>query len=409
MMKTEYSTSPLSNNTTSEQHLERPFALSIIVAIAVSHLLNDLVQAALPAIYPLLKNDYQLSFSDIGIITLTYQLTASILQPFVGLYTDKKPLPYLMPIGMSCALFGVFFLSVSSSLIQIILSSALLGIASSAFHPEASRVARMASGGRFGFAQSTFQVGGNFGTALGPLVAAILIIPFGQKYFSWLLIFTSMAIVILMKVSKWYANHLYVLSIKANKKQAMNYSRNKIVAAFVVLSVLLFSKYIYMASITSYYTFYLMDKFQLSIPESQTYLFIFLVSVAIGTFIGGPIGDKIGRKMVIWVSVLGAAPFTLLLPYANLEWTAVLSVLIGLVMSSAFAAIVVYAQELVPSKVGLIAGVFFGLMFGISGIGAAFLGHLADSKGISFVYLLCSFLPLLGILAVFLPKIETEN
>lgn len=404
-MKTQYNVNPVAD----EAVTRTPFALNIIIAIAVGHLLNDLVQAALPAIYPLLKNSYNLSFTEIGIITLTYQLTASLLQPLVGLYTDKKPLPYLMPIGMFCALLGILFLSFSTSLYQLIFSSALLGIASSTFHPEASRVARMASGGRFGFAQSTFQVGGNMGTALGPLVAAAIVIPFGQKYFAWLVVFTILAIFILSKISSWYAKHLYILSIKVNKKHKVDFSRNQVIVAFIVLAMLLFSKYIYMASITSYYTFYLMDKFHLSIPESQTYLFIFLISIAIGTFAGGPVGDKIGRKMVIWGSVLGAAPFTLLLPYANLTWTAVLSVIIGLVMSSAFAAIIVYAQELVPSKVGLISGIFFGLMFGISGIGAALLGYVADNKGIEFIYTLCSFLPLLGVLAVFLPNIAVEK
>lgn len=391
-----------------ENQIKHPFVFKMIGAVAFAHLLNDLVQAALPAIYPMLKEEYGLNFKEIGAITLTYQLTASFLQPAIGIYTDKKPLPYLLPIGMICALIGVFFFSLSSTLTGLILSSALIGIASSTFHPEASRVARMASGGRFGFAQSTFQVGGNLGTAIGPLVAAAVIIPFGQTYFAWLMLFTLLGIFILTKVSHWYKENLYVLKIKSQKSTKLQYSRQTIIAAFFVLALLVFSKYIYMASITSYYTFYLIDKFHLSIPESQTYLFIFLVSIALGTFLGGPIGDKIGRKMVIWVSVLGAAPFTLLLPYADLTWTAILSVFIGFVMSSAFAAIVVYAQELVPSKVGLVAGIFFGLMFGISGVGAALLGYLADANGINYVYKFCSYLPLLGILTVFLPNIEVD-
>lgn len=391
-----------------EDEIKHPFSLKMIGAVAASHLLNDLVQAALPSIYPMLKNTYHLNFTEIGAITLTFQLTASFLQPAVGIYTDKKPLPRLLPLGMVCALLGVIFFSLTTTFIGLLLSSALIGIASSTFHPEASRVARMASGGRFGFAQSTFQVGGNLGTALGPLVAAAVIIPFGQKYFAWLLLFTLLAIYILSRVSVWYRDHLYVLKIKSRRKTVIQYSRRKIVVAFIVLGILLFSKYIYMASITSYYTFYLIEKFHLSIPESQAYLFVFLFSVALGTFLGGPIGDKIGRKLVIWVSVLGAAPFTLLLPYASLPWTLVLSVLIGLVMSSAFAAIVVYAQELVPSKVGLVAGIFFGLMFGISGLGAAMLGMLADSFSISFVYSICSYLPLIGIITYLLPNVEVD-
>lgn len=387
---------------------KHPFVFKIIASVAIAHLLNDLVQAALPAIYPMLKETYQLNFTQIGLITLTFQLTASFLQPAVGIYTDKKPIPNLLPFGMICALIGVFFFSVATSFTGLLLSSSLIGIASSTFHPEASRVARMASGGRFGFAQSTFQVGGNLGTALGPLVAAAIIIPFGQKNFAWLMLFTLVGIYILSRVSTWYAQHLYVLKIKPNRKTQIIHSRKTIVLAFAVLAVLVFSKYIYMASITSYYTFYLIEKFHLTIPQSQTYLFIFLGSVALGTFLGGPIGDKIGRKMVIWVSVLGAAPFTLLLPYASLEWTVVLSILIGFVMSSAFAAIVVYAQELVPSKVGLVAGIFFGLMFGIGGIGAATLGYVADKHGIEFVYNVCSFLPLIGILTILLPHVEVD-
>jgi len=396
------------SSSSEETSLKHPFVFKIIGAVAVAHLLNDLVQAALPAIYPMLKEEYGLNFKEIGIITLTYQLTASFLQPAVGIYTDKKPLPYLLPLGMICALIGVFFFSFSTSFTGLLLSSSLIGIASSTFHPEASRVARMASGGRFGFAQSTFQVGGNLGTAIGPLIAAAVIVPFGQKNFAWLMLFTLLGIFTLSKVSGWYKEHLYVLKIKPKRKSQVEYSRSKIMMAFAVLAILVFSKYVYMASITSYYTFYLIEKFHLSIPESQTYLFVFLVSIALGTFLGGPIGDKIGRKMVIWVSVLGAAPFTLLLPYADLTWTALLSVFIGFVMSSAFAAIVVYAQELIPSKVGLVAGIFFGLMFGISGVGAALLGYLADSHGINYVYHFCSYLPLLGILTVLLPNIEVE-
>jgi FSR family fosmidomycin resistance protein-like MFS transporter len=309
---------------------------------------------------------------------------------------------------MICALLGVFFLSLATSFTGLLFSSALIGIASSTFHPEASRVARMASGGRFGFAQSTFQVGGNLGTALGPLVAAAIIIPFGQKNFAWLMLLTLVGIFILTKVSAWYGQHLYVLKIKPNRKSQVVYSRKTILLAFGVLAILIFSKYIYMASITSYYTFYLIEKFNLSIPQSQAYLFVFLGSVALGTFLGGPIGDKIGRKMVIWVSILGAAPFTLLLPYADLQWTVILSILIGFMMSSAFAAIVVYAQELVPTKVGLVAGIFFGLMFGIGGIGAAILGAAADNHGIAFVYNVCSYLPLIGILTVMLPHVEVD-
>lgn len=399
----------VSTPNTVETQLKHPFVFKIIGAVAIAHLLNDLVQAALPAIYPMLKESYGLSFSQIGLITLTYQLTASILQPAIGIYTDKYPQPYLLPVGMLCALVGVFFFSTSTSFPGLVISSALIGVASSTFHPEASRVARMASGGRFGFAQSTFQVGGNFGTAIGPLIAAAIILPYGQQNFAWLMLFTLIGIYILSRVSVWYKDNLSILKIKTKRHNHVELSRSKIQLAFAVLGILIFSKYFYMASITSYYTFYIIEKFHLTIPQSQMYLFIFLGSVALGTFLGGPIGDKIGRKTVIWVSVLGAAPFTLLLPYADLTWTAVLSVLIGFVMSSAFPAIVVYAQELVPTKVGLVAGIFFGLMFGISGIAAAFLGYLADSNGVEYVYQICSYLPLIGILTVFLPKIEVNE
>lgn len=380
--------------------------IRIIGAVAFAHLLNDLMQAMLPAIYPMLKAQFALSFTQVGLITLTFQCTASLLQPWIGLYTDRRPIPFLLPVGMCFTLLGVLMLSVVSTFPALLAAAGLIGIGSSAFHPEASRVARLASGGRFGFAQSLFQVGGNTGSALGPLLAAGIIIGRGQGNIAWFGLFALLAIGVLYRVSHWYRDHLATLRRKSGGVAGPQLSQRQVMRALVVLALLVFSKYIYMSSLSSYYTFYLIDQFSLPVASAQIYLFLFLAAVAAGTFLGGPLGDRIGRKRVIWISILGAAPFTLALPYANLFWSAVLTVMIGLVMSSAFSAIVVFAQELVPGKVGMIAGIFFGLMFGISGIGAAVMGHIADVSGIRVVYQLCSYLPLLGILTVLLPDVE---
>ncbi|MDB6049512.1 MAG: Fosmidomycin resistance protein [Pseudomonas sp.] len=381
-----------------------PLVMRIIGAVALAHLINDLIQSVLPSIYPMLKANYGLSFTQVGLITLTFQVTASLLQPWVGYYTDRHPNPLLLPAGSICTLLGILMLSMVGSFPLILLASALIGIGSSTFHPEASRIARLASGGRFGLAQSTFQVGGNTGSAFGPLLAAAIIIPFGQGHIAWFGLIAVFAIGLLYAISRWYKAHLSLFKLKAGQKANHGLSKNRVIAALVVLGFLVFSKYFYMASFTSYFTFYLIEKFSLSVASSQLHLFLFLGAVAAGTFFGGPIGDKVGRKTVIWFSILGVAPFTLMLPYADLFWTTVLSVIIGFILASAFSAIVVFAQELVPGNVGMIAGVFFGLMFGFGGIGAALLGYLADAHGIIYVYTLCSFLPLLGIFTVLLPN-----
>ncbi|MFS2003485.1 MFS transporter [Duganella sp. CT11-25] len=380
--------------------------MQILGAVALVHLLNDLIQAMLPSIYPMLKAQFGLSFTQVGLITLTFQCTASLLQPWIGLYTDRRPMPFLLPLGMVSTLIGVLMMAVAGSFHALLISAALIGVGSSTFHPEASRVARIASGGRFGFAQSLFQVGGNIGSALGPLLAAGIIIGRGQGNIAWFALLAAVAISVLVYVSRWHSSHLAGLPRKASAQAVSPLSKGRVYGALAVLALLVFSKYIYMASLSSYYTFYLIDKFNVSVASAQMYLFLFLAAVAAGTFMGGPIGDRIGRKRVIWVSILGAAPFTLMLPYVDLFWTAVLTVVIGFVISSAFSAIVVFAQELMPGKVGMIAGIFFGLMFGVSGIGAAAMGHIADMSGIAHVYKLCSYLPLLGILTVLLPHIE---
>ncbi|MDV3058334.1 MFS transporter [Pseudomonas paracarnis] len=381
-----------------------PLVMRVLGACALAHLINDLIQAVLPSIYPMLKANYGLSFTLVGLITLTFQLTASLLQPWIGYHTDRHPKPWLLPAGMVCNLIGILMLAFVGNFPAILLAAALVGVGSSTFHPETSRVARLASGGRYGLAQSTFQVGGNTGSAFGPLLAAAIIIPYGQSHIAWFGLFAVFAILVLYGLSRWYRHHLNLFKLKQGSQATHGLSKGRVTFALVVLAVLVFSKYWYMTSLTSYFTFYLIEKFQLSVASSQMYLFLFLGAVAVGTFAGGPIGDKIGRKKVIWFSILGAAPFTLALPYVDLFWTAVLSVVIGFIIASAFSAIVVFAQELVPGNVGMIAGIFFGLMFGFSGIGAALLGMLADHHGIEYVYKLCSFLPLVGILTVLLPS-----
>lgn len=382
--------------------------VKIVGAVALAHLLNDLIQAVLPAIYPMLKTNFSLSFAQVGLISLVYQITGSLLQPWIGLYTDKNPKPYLLPLGMLVTLSGILLLAFSPSFSVLLIGSALIGVGSSTFHPEASRVARMASGGRFGTAQSTFQVGGNTGTAIGPLLAALIIVPFGQHAVALLIVFALLAIWVLFGVSRWSISHSKKqLAAKAQQVQSKLHGR-QLVIALSTICVLMFAKFTYIASISNYFTFYLMHKFHISLQSAQLHLFAFLAAVALGTFAGGPIGDKIGRKAVIWVSFVGMAPFALMMPFANLFWTTILSVITGLVLSSAFAAMVVYAQEAVPGRVGMIAGLMFGLMFGVSGIAAAGLGYLADVKGIEWVFGVCSLLPLLGFATAFLPKTQAN-
>lgn len=396
------------SSTSSANSNASPLVLRIVLAVGFAHLINDLIQALLPSIYPMLKQNYGLTFTQVGLITLTFQVTASLIQPWIGMYTDKHPKPLLLPCGAVFTLLGIVLLSMAGSFAWFLCAAALIGIGSSTFHPEASRIARMASGGRFGLAQSTFQVGGNAGSALGPLLAAVIVVPFGQPNIAWFCIIALVAIVTLSRVSNWYRHHLAANAKKAKAVVQHQLSPAAVKKALVVLALLVFSKYFYMASFTSYFTFYLIDKFHLSVGDSQILLFLFLGAVALGTFFGGPIGDKIGRKRVIWFSILGAAPFALALPHANLFWTGALCVCVGFILASAFSAIVVYAQELVPGKVGLIAGVFFGLMFGFGGIGAALLGHLADLYGIAAVYTVCAWLPLAGVLTVFLPDLKEK-
>ncbi|HAU8265865.1 TPA: MFS transporter [Kluyvera intermedia] len=378
-------------------------AFGILGAISVSHLLNDMIQSLILAIYPLLQNEFSLSFLQIGMITLTFQLSSSLLQPIVGYWTDKHPMPWSLPIGMCFTLSGLVLLALSGSFETVLIAAALVGTGSSVFHPESSRVARMASGGRHGLAQSIFQVGGNFGSSLGPLLAAIIIAPYGKGNVAWFVLAVLLAIVVLAQVSRWYAAQHRVNKGKKAATIITPLPRNKVILAVCILLVLIFSKYFYMASISSYFTFYLMHKFDLSIQNAQIHLFIFLFAVAAGTVIGGPVGDKIGRKYVIWGSILGVAPFTLLLPYATLFWTGVLTVIIGFVLASAFSAILVYAQELLPGRIGMVSGLFFGFAFGMGGLGAAVLGVVADHTSIDLVYKICAYLPLLGILTIFLP------
>jgi MFS transporter, FSR family, fosmidomycin resistance protein len=382
-------------------------AVPILAAISVSHLLNDLIQSLLPAIYPILKSSFQLDFGQIGLLTLTFQLTASLLQPLVGMYTDRKPQPFSLVVGMGFTLMGLLTLSQAGSYPLLLLGAALVGMGSSVFHPESSRVARMASGGRHGLAQSIFQVGGNAGSALGPLLAAFIVVPFGQSSIAWFSVVALLAMIILFRVGRWYGARLVDLKARPRAPEAKPaHTRKHIALSITILMLLVFSKNFYMASLTSYFTFYLMAKFQLSEQDALVYLFVFLGAVAAGTVLGGPIGDRIGRRYVIWISILGVLPFTLLLPYVGLFWTAVLSMIIGAVLASAFTAILVYATELVPGRVGMIAGLFFGFSFGMGGLGAALLGQLADLTSIETVYKIVSFLPAVGLLAYFLPKIE---
>lgn len=378
-------------------------AFGILGAISLAHLLNDMLQSLLLAIYPLLQKDFTLSFVQIGLITLTFQVTASLLQPLVGYYTDKYPKPWSLPVGMGFTLCGLILLTFASSYPQILLAAALVGSGSSVFHPESSRVARMASGGRHGLAQSLFQVGGNFGSALGPLLAAVIVAPYGKGHLGWFVLAALLGIIVLLQVSRWYSHQQRAAKAKATCAPVNPLPRKKVVLAISILLLLIFSKYFYLTSLSSYYTFYLMQKFGLSVQASQFHLFAFLGAVAAGTIIGGPIGDKIGRKYVIWASILGVAPFTLMLPHATLMWTSVLSIIIGLILASAFSAILVYAQELLPGRIGMVSGLFFGFAFGMGGLGAAILGVVADHTSIALVYQICAWLPLIGLLTAFLP------
>lgn len=391
--------------------IERKTLFAILVALSVSHMLNDTIQSLLPAIYPLLKSSYELSFTQIGLITLTFQVTASLLQPLVGIYTDRHPKPFSLAAGMGFTLVGLILLSRAGSFPAILAAAGLVGVGSSIFHPESSRLARIASGGRHGFAQSLFQVGGNFGTALGPLLAAFVVDYGGQRSMAWFSIVALTAIVILFNVGRWYRTHLTLKSTRgpAGHHARPTLSSRRVSVSILILLVLIFSKHFYLVSLSNYYTFYLIDKFSLSVQNSQLFLFLFLGSVAAGTIAGGPIGDRLGFKFVIWCSILGILPFTLILPYSSLFWTAVLTVPIGFILASAFPAILVYAQELVPGRVGMIAGLFFGFAFGIAGLGAAILGRVIDSTSIGFVYKLCSFLPMIGLLTAFLPNLESER
>ncbi len=380
---------------------------AVLGGISFAHMLNDMIQSLILAIYPILKNSFHLSFAQVGLITLTYQLTASLLQPLVGMVTDRRPMPYSLPVGMGFTLCGLLLLAVAPNFPVLLLAAALVGTGSSIFHPESSRVARLASGGRHGLAQSLFQVGGNTGSSLGPLLAAWIIVPYGRGSVAWFSLAALLAIVVLLQVGRWYGQHHVARSkSQARHLPVVTLSRNKVMGALTILGLLIFSKYFYLASLSSYFTFYLIHKFGVSVQSAQVHLFVFLFAVAAGSLIGGPIGDRIGRKWVIWVSILGVAPFTLLLPHANLMWTSVLTVIIGLILASAFSAILVYAQDLIPGRVGMISGLFFGFAFGMGGVGAAVLGQLADTHGIEYVYQLCAYLPLMGLITVFLPNLE---
>lgn len=386
-------------------------AFNVLGAISLSHFLNDMLQSLILAIYPLLKTSFSLNFTQIGLITLTYQITASMFQPLVGLYTDHHPKPYSLTIGMGCTLLGIVALASAPNYIALLAAAALIGSGSSIFHPESARVARMASGGRYGLAQSIFQVGGNAGTAAGPLLAAWLIFPRGRASVAWFSLAALVAMLVLWRVGGWRKNrHIQRFQQAKSSAQAGKPLRRRFVAgAMCVLLVLIFSKFFYLAGLSSYYTFYLMTRFQLSAQSAQIHLFLFLFAVALGTILGGPVGDKIGRKRVIWASILGVAPFTLALPYVDLAWTVVLTFIIGLIIASAFPAILVFAQELVPDKVGTVSGLFLGFAFGMGGLGAAVLGRIADAYGIEFLYRTCAFLPLLGLFAAFLPDIRKQR
>lgn len=396
--------------TPSREHATEKALFGVLAAISFCHLLNDMVQSLIPAIYPILKASFHLDFGQIGLISFTYQLVACLLQPFVGLYTDKRPKPYSLAIGMSFTLVGLLMLATAATFTLVLIAAAFVGMGSSIFHPESSRVARLASGGQHGLAQSLFQVGGNAGSALGPLLAAFLVLPHGQHSIAWCSLATLLGIFILARIGTWYKS----TGMTPTRGRKIAFQRpalsSKTVAfSIAILIALIFSKYFYLASLSSYYTFYLISKFHVSVRTAQLLLFLFLGAAAVGTVIGGPVGDRLGRKLVIWWSILGVLPFTLILPYANLFWTAVLTVIIGLIIASAFTAILVYAQELMPGKIGMVSGLFFGFAFGMGGVGAAVLGKVADMTSITFVYHICAFLPVIGLLTAFLPDLEKKK
>ena len=399
----------------SQAVLSRPqvdaMAFPILISLSASHMMNDTMQSVIQALYPMFRQSYQLSYGQIGLITLAFQLTASILQPLVGLYTDRRPLPYSLTAGMGSTLIGLLLLSRADSFLFILGAAALVGIGSSVFHPESSRVARMASGGRFGFAQALFQVGGNTGSSLGPLLAAFVVVPLGQHSVGYISLIALVGMAVLFNVGRWYAGNLHLLRPKTTRLAdgVAALSRRRVLGALAILMALMFSKFVYLASLGTYFTFYLIHKFGVSVQGAQIDLFVFLASGAVGTFLGGPIGDRIGRKHLIWGSILGVLPFTLAMPFVGYVWTMILIVPIGLILSSAFSAIVVFAQDLVPGKIGLISGMFFGLAFGLGGLGAAGLGMLADARGIDFVYRVCAFLPAIGLLTAFLPDMQRRK
>jgi FSR family fosmidomycin resistance protein-like MFS transporter len=403
---------PLTEEKIAVKNVAEGTVFSILLTISFSHLLNDTIQSLIPSIYPIVKNSFHLNFSQVGLITLTFQMAASLFQPLVGYFTDRKPQPYSLAAGMCVTLTGLVLLSQAGNYGLLLLSVGLIGTGSAIFHPEASKVAYMAAGNKRGLAQSIFQVGGNAGSSLGPLLAALIIVRFGQSNILWFSLVALLAIVVLFRVGGWYQNNMH--RIKSKKKTTAllehpSLTKSKITFSIIILLVLIFSKYFYLASMTSYYTFYLINKFHVSVQSSQLYLFIFLFSVAAGTLIGGPVGDRFGRKYVIWFSILGVAPFTLLLPHVSLFWTSVLSVFIGVILASAFSAILVYAQELLPGKIGTISGLFFGFAFGMGGLGSALLGAYADKTSIEHVYNVCAFLPLIGILTAFLPNVHSKK
>jgi len=382
---------------------------SILFAISFAHLLNDLIQAIIPSVYPILKQNYNLSFSQIGLITFAFQFSASILQPFVGYYTDKHPKPFSQVYGMLFSTAGIISLSFANNFYWILISVVLIGTGSAIFHPESARISNLASGGKRGLAQSIFQVGGNFGTALGPLLVALIVVPHAQQYILWFVIASVVAIGIITKIAFWYSNHLIFRKHKTTPFiDFHNLPKRKVQISIAILLIVIFSKFFYSASLSTYYTFFLMDKFHLPIKQAQFHMFVYLLAYATGTILGGPLGDKIGRKYVIWLSVFGAAPFALLLPYVNLFWTDVLMIVIGIIISSAFPAILVYAQELVPRKLGMVSGLFYGFAFGMGALGSALLGKLADYTSIQYVYYVCSFLPLIGIICYFLPNLKKK-
>lgn len=382
----------------------------ILISLGFCHLLNDLMQSLIPALYPMLKQHFNLDFTQIGMITLAFQLTASLLQPTVGSYTDRRPLPYSLAVGMGATLIGLVLLSLANDYTSVLLAAACVGTGSAVFHPEASRVARIASGGRYGVAQSIFQVGGNLGGAIGPLLAAFIVLPRGQSAIAWFSLAALLAMIVLTRVGKWYSAHrVPALAARRAVSGERAIPRARVIFFVFLLMLLVFSKNVYNSGLTSYFTFYLIERFHLSVQAAQVQLFVYMAAVAVGTLIGGPISDRIGRRATIWISILGALPFTLLLPYADLFWTSVLTIVIGLLMASAFPAIVVYAHELMPGRIGLVSGIFFGFAFGLGGLGAAVMGYIADARSITFVYQLCSYLPVIGVVVWLLPDLEQKR